>query len=644
MHPMRLLALMMALIAAMAVSATNHYDIYPVPQRVEYAARQATFTSPVAIVAASTIDRATVARTQQVLAEHGLAAELTAAMPSSGSYVLLGTDAQADVAVKRLTELNIDRGVLKRNGKYDRHIISLTPSKRGEAQLVVVGENTDAVFCALASLEQMLDAGHTAMPCCTIHDYADVKNRGIIEGYYGVPYSVHVTKDLFRFMARYKMNTYMYGAKSDPYHSRYWDKPYPTHITPEQERIGYLSQDMMRDITATAAAAKVNFIWAIHPGKAFANAHDHTVIDRIMGKFEDMHKLGVRQFGVFVDDVGVPSDTAIMNLCARNLTALQHSIDQRWNVAGAAPDDSVRPLNYVPQLYAYGWVDVEKAKIFYESLQTTPRKVNIFITGQNVWSVPNNNDLDLVSRWLGRSVSWWWNYPCNDQDPTKLFIMDTYANFRDETHIASLATLERQLHGTTTVIVNPMQQGELSKVALFAVADYAWNNRAFNSQVNWEASFAAVTGPKYASALRRVAPYLRYYDEDALEYLIAGYKSSVEGGKPEPRPLINELTAVNRACHELMLIPLDSSSQSNALLYQDMRPWLLRLEAMTAEAIALLQGQAPEPTDYENCPDFQFEILGGMGNDITLHTRTAQPAARSLAPFITWLRTTRQQP
>ncbi len=112
--------------------------------------------------------------------------------------------------------------------------MNLKSDSKGQANVAIIGEDTDAVFCGLASLEQMLDQGTTNLPCVTIYDYADVKNRGIIEGYYGVPYSAEVTKDLFRFMARYKMNTYMYGAKSDPYHSRYWGDPYPTTITEDQ--------------------------------------------------------------------------------------------------------------------------------------------------------------------------------------------------------------------------------------------------------------------------------------------------------------------------------------------------------------------------------------------------------------------------
>ena len=626
----------MLAVAAMMAQAKHVYQIYPIPQEQHAGVGQAAFSSQVNIVAEPGIDAVTIDRARQVLADHGLDAAVSTRVSSKGSNLLLGVNGSKGVVDQRVTALRIDRGLFTL-AKYDRHILSLTADKAGGAQVVILGENTDAVFCGLASLEQMLDGGHADMPCVTIHDWADVQIRGIIEGYYGVPYSAEVTKDLFRFMARYKMNTYMYGAKSDEYHSRYWSEPYPTSITPEQKHIGYLSQDMMRDITATAHACNVNFIWAIHPGQAFADANNPGVIDQIMCKFESMYGLGVRQFGVFVDDVGVPSDPAVMRLCADNLTTLQQRVDARWNSAGVSPADAVGPLCYVPQLYAYGWVSLDRGQQFYESLRPTPSKVNVFITGRNVWSVPNNHDLSLVQGWIGREVSWWWNYLCNDNDVTKLFVADMYTNFRDETHIINTDRLPAMLHGTNTVIVNPMQQGELSKIGLFSVADCTWNTDAFNNERSWEASIGAVLSPRYAKAFRTVAPHLRYYDNDALDYYVVRYWQSVEQGRPSPGLLIDLLSEVHAACKTLKEMR-NSAVESDRLFYDDLRPWLLRLEAMTAEAVSLLRGENPPAVDYDNNPAFQFEILGGMGEHITLATRTAQPSATVLAPFIARLR------
>ncbi len=611
------------------------YNIYPkVKGQLVSESKRVTFSREVRVYADRNVDEVTINRALTVLKEKGLKAVLRKDrnIELGISNVLLCIDGSKDLESPINYKPLNDRSIFELE-KYDRHILSIIPAPT--AQVVIVGENTDAVFCGLASLEQILDNGTSDLQCVTIYDYADVRERGIIEGYYGVPYSAEVTKDLFRFMARYKMNTYMYGAKSDSYHSRYWAEPYPVEITEHQKKIGYLTQDMMKDIAETATANKVNFIWAIHPGKAFADPDNKEVIDKIMEKFLCMYNLGVREFGVFVDDVGVPSEDNIMALCAENLTKLQNRIDEKWNRPGAAPEDMVNPLHYVPQLYAYSWVPEERAQKFFESLSSTPKKVNIYITGCNVWSVPNNQDLETVEKWLGRKVSWWWNYPCNDQDMTKIFTSDTYTNFRDETHILNLSRLEENLKGANTVIINPMQQGELSKIPLFGVACYTWNNSDFNNDKNWIAATDAVLGP-LASDFRRAAPCLRYYDKDAFGYLAERYKQSVKRGKPAPGALLEELDAVNKACTSLLALE-KSESESDRLFYEDLRPWLLKLKAMTEEAAALLRGENPAPVDYKRA-EFKFEILGGMGEHISLAERYAEPSNEVLMPFIEWLR------
>ena len=633
------------------VYANELYTIYPVPRKIVPMPGQASYKGVriVNIVADSGIDLVTINRAKQILADHAIEAVVSDKIDKKGANILLGIVGSNGVADKVADHLKLDKDLFKHK-YFDSHILCLTNELWGKeggatAQLVVIGENTDAVFCGLASFEQMLDSGLSH--CVSIYDWASVKHRGIIEGYYGVPYSAAVTKDLFRFMARYKLNTYMYGAKSDPYHSRYWGEPYPISITAEQERIGYLTQDMMRDIATVAQHCKVDFIWAIHPGKAFAEGTDKDVISHIMNKFESMYSLGIRQFGVFVDDVGVSSDPKILNLCANNLTLLQQTIDQKWNIKGAAPSDTVKPLQYVPQLYAYSWADEDKGRTFFTSLKSVPEKINIYITGANVWSVPNSTDVShvAVKLGLGRTPGWWWNYLCNDQDLTKLFIADMYTNFRDESHISSISRIDQET-GLNTLIVNPMQQGELSKIGLFSVADYAWNPRAFNNYVSWETAVSSVVGKEWAADMFNIIPALRYYDNDKFEYLISRYKQSVERGKPAYGALLAELEKVNTSCNRIKKMK-DSSKESDRLFYSDIRPWLLKLEAMTAEAMALLQLKHSVSTvqsstvparDYENDPDFRFEILGGMGEHIKMAERTAEPAAKSLLPFIYWLR------
>ena len=182
-----------------------------------------------------------------------------------------------------------------------------------------------------------------------------------------------------------------------------------------------------------------------------------------------------------------------------------------------------------------------------------------------------------------------------------------------------------------------MQQGELSKVALFGVADYSWNNATFDDYENWEAAILAVVGTSYAKAFKKLAPYLRYYDDDAIGYRIDNYQASVKRGNPNPNSLINELREVHDACQVIKEMA-HSVNESDRLFYNDVRPWLLKLEAMTAETIARLEGNDVPAVDYNSNPDYQFEILGGMGEHISLKVLTAEPSSKRLMPFIEWLR------
>ena len=55
---------------------------------------------------------------------------------------------------------------------------------------------------------------------------------------------------------------------------------------------------------------------------------------------------------------------------------------------------------------------------------------------------------------------------------------------------------------------------------------------------------------------------------------------------------------------------------------------------MTGEAIAHFEGNHEQLVDYENNPDFQFETLGGMGEEITLKVLTAEPSNVRLMPLL----------
>ena len=66
------------------------------------------------------------------------------------------------------------------------------------------------------------------LPLAEVTDYPDVPYRGVVEGFYGAPWSQEARIRQLDFYGRNKMNVYIYGPKDDPYHrTPNWRKPYP---------------------------------------------------------------------------------------------------------------------------------------------------------------------------------------------------------------------------------------------------------------------------------------------------------------------------------------------------------------------------------------------------------------------------------
>ena len=623
------------------------YDIYPQPQQEQSGQGVVSFTPSVTVVCDATVDAATKARAQQILQEAKLEVVFADAPRQGHSTLYLGVAGSGGVADRYAQSLQLKRDVLQRKGKYDRHIVYLH-NQGGQAEVVILGEHSDATFYGLASLEQILERGTQQLPAVTLFDYADQQSRGLVEGYYGYPYSLSVKKSLMRFMMRLKMNTYMYGAKSDLYHSAKWEEPYPKTLTKTDIEYGRMSQDMVKDLSKTSQATKVNFIWAIHPGNDFVGQPN--VVTRIMKKFSSMYDLGVRQFAIFVDDVDVPTSEADCKTNAEHLTAVQKAIDAKWNKAGSAPEARVRPLHFVPQVYTLSWVGEADRKRFFKALSAVPSDITIYTTGWGVWTVPNSRDLATMHTELGRPVAWWWNYPCNDNADEQIYTSDMYTNFMEMRAVDNNARLQKELKNGLGVVSNPMQQGMVSRIALFSVADYAWNNAKFDNMTSWKKAFkyAFPENTALREAYQALSPYLRWNDHEDMTKAVEQYKNG------------------NRAAFEKLLTHLQqnievvaqcktSANEDEQLLYKEIEPWVLKLQTMVTAAQQFVEAQkqssvndgwasfvqgAKNYASLETDKRFDAAALEGLGHDVNVSHRQANCSHKSFFPFLGMLQNT----
>jgi len=75
------------------------------------------------------------------------------------------------------------------------------------------------LFYGLQTLRQVVEspaAKDGGLPYLTINDFPSLAYRGVVEGFYGEPWSHKVRLSLIDFYGKNKMNNYVYGPKDDP--------------------------------------------------------------------------------------------------------------------------------------------------------------------------------------------------------------------------------------------------------------------------------------------------------------------------------------------------------------------------------------------------------------------------------------------
>ena len=329
-------------------------------------------------------------------------------------------------------------------------------------KVIIAGNDNSGTFYGVQTFIQM--ASQPNVMCATITDYPSVPQRGLVEGYYGNPYSEADRMGLLKMFGEMKMNVYIYGPKDDAYHKSKWREEYPTELG-----------NKITEYVNVAKANKIEFMWAIHPGEDIQwNDTDRT---NIVNKLKAMCKLGVRSFAVFWDDLwgddGTHGDeqAELMNHIAAELQK-------------EYPD--VKPLTICPTQYNKGWSN----GIYLPALGDIMNSdINIMWTGNSVVDMINYNDMTWINEQIKRKAYIWLNYPVSDYCINHLLMGPTYGNDLD---IADM------LSG---FVSNPMEYAEASKVSLFSIADYTWNMPAYDSDKSWEAAIKYMM-PKNYEAFR----------------------------------------------------------------------------------------------------------------------------------------------
>jgi len=416
--------------------------------------------------------------------------------------------------------------------------------------IVVAGADRRGVFYGVQTLVQLIAL--PKLPLVEVTDYPDVPYRGVVEGFYGVPWSREARLSQLDFYGRNKMNIYIYGPKDDPYHSSpNWRKPYPAQ-----------EAEQLKELVECARRNEVLFYWAIHPGKDIRwNTEDR---DLLMEKFESMYRLGIRAFAVFFDDISGEGTSA-----EKQVELLNDIYHNFVKVKG-----DVAPLLMCPTEYNRLWTKLEGGYLATLGGKLHP-DIGILWTGDKVVACIDKPTMQFVNPLLKRKAFIWWNFPVSDYVRDRLLLGAVYGNGTDIDDDIS------------AFISNPMEHAEASKIALFSIADYAWNMDAYKSDASWRRAVRYLM-PGHAAALQVFASHNsdlggneHDFRREESEQIRPALERFLDAYCREGKREVAAASAVTEEC-ERMIASADLllASDENPALIKEISPWLMQFKLL----------------------------------------------------------------
>ncbi len=327
--------------------------------------------------------------------------------------------------------------------------------------------------------------------------------RGVVEGFYGPPWSTGATRDVLTFMGARGMNTFVYAPKFDPYQRAEWKKPYPA-----------AQLAALRLLVGDAARQGITFVYSISPGLSitYSSAADRSLL---LAKIRQLRGIGIHAFMLSFDDLGNdqldPADAAAYpGGLGQAQVSLANSV-----FAAARRAEPRFSLLFTPTEY---WGVRDDA--YSRALAGLAPAIDVVWTGPGVVSPEITlAQARMYGAIVGRKPVVWYNYPANDwtvpKDGFNASVVQPRTLFMGPVHGLAPDLAE----GVRGILANPMLQAHASEIPLASLAAYLDDplavasssasapapiaqDRAFTPESAWAVAVAAAGGPAHAALLQ----------------------------------------------------------------------------------------------------------------------------------------------
>lgn len=223
---------------------------------------------------------------------------------------------------------------------------------------------------------------------------------GVIEGFYGVPWSWSERRAYLALLASKGLGAYLYAPKHDPLHrGERWREPYPDTMMEEFNNFNKLADEV-----------GVHFIFGISP---FTDYDDETDEDfnRLIDKLSSFCANGLRHFAILADDIEFD---------------IEHPIDETLGMAHAdivnrlhdtlSADCNLETLLFTPTVYSDERIEMwEGGERYLAAIGSLHEEIGVLWTGLKTSGASMHaEEMRRVTELTGRKPIVWDNYWAND--------------------------------------------------------------------------------------------------------------------------------------------------------------------------------------------------------------------------------------
>jgi hyaluronoglucosaminidase len=324
-------------------------------------------------------------------------------------------------------------------------------------------------------------------------DGPDFPVRGVVEGFYGKPWSHAQKLKGIEFFADCNMNTYFLAPKDDPLQRFNWRSPFTAE---------YL--EATRELIERGKLHGIDFVMCVSPGLSVEYSNEADV-DSVVHRFKQLTDLGSTHFGMLWDDIAWEMQHDSDNARYASIAAAHADFTNRvWTKLIAYNEKAqltVCPMHYAGRGNEPYVVDLGRELM---------SRINLMWTGRSICSeYLDIADAVIFERSALRPPLYWDNFPVND------------GGMQVNLYIGPVRGREKGLHKYAAgLLSNPMLQFEASQIPISTIGEYLWDTENYNPGQAWE------------RALLQLMPHEA--DRAALRHFLRTSMGTTVGGDPAP--------------------------------------------------------------------------------------------------------------